>query len=451
MTDLYPHQQCAIRELGSGKRLIQLDYGYGKSRIAIEYAKHLAHGNGTKQQLPILILTKKHNINTWLAELDRWNPTAMLWIVEGTLASRQRIWEVAVQDKASNNILLTNYDILRRDISLLKAPRPAELFSVVIADESTAIKNHKSKTTKACHELIPLSRVRIALTGNPTPEGPHELWAQLTFCHGHEMLGSYYRFLNRHFVKAEYGWSLSVDSYDEMQSIIDLTVIRIQEGEQLKLPPLIHVMEYYELSHEQRDLIKSISKEWQIDENTPLDYWITALGKIHQICSGFYYDNDKNTHYLTTNPKAELLKRIVSQLIDEDEKASFVIWYAYNAEIQTILTALLDAGISASHLINMEPVESKQPTIYILPIRKSAGINTLIQCSVAIFYDNMWSHETRVQAEKRVHRIGSNIHKRVRLVDLCCLGAHDEEIITALRTKKLSSKYLYDTLISMTR
>src|SRR5690606_19504528 len=69
----------------------------------------------------------------------------------------------------------------------------------MIIDESTTIKNHKAKRTKAILKLRPLAAYRRILSGSPLANGPLDLFSQCFFLDP-KLLGfkSWYEFRNRY-------------------------------------------------------------------------------------------------------------------------------------------------------------------------------------------------------------------------------------------------------------
>ena len=87
--------------------------------------------------------------------------------VSGTQTERQLILE----KQGDYDILVTSYDLLKRDIDQYDALK----FDFQILDEAQYIKNHTTAASKAVKVIH--SKTRLALTGTPIENRLSELWS----------------------------------------------------------------------------------------------------------------------------------------------------------------------------------------------------------------------------------------------------------------------------------
>lgn len=88
-------------------------------------------------------------------------------MVTGTAAERRQI----LAEADSEDILLTSYDLLKRDISEYEGYK----FRCEIIDEAQYIKNANTQAAKAVKEVQ--ADFRLALTGTPVENRLSELWS----------------------------------------------------------------------------------------------------------------------------------------------------------------------------------------------------------------------------------------------------------------------------------
>ena len=93
----------------------------------------------------------------WQSEIRKFAPALPVQMVVGKAGERKSIIERA----DSRDILVTSYDLLKRDISLYENMT----FSSQIIDEAQYIKNHNTQAAKAVKMVN--AGFKLALTGTP--------------------------------------------------------------------------------------------------------------------------------------------------------------------------------------------------------------------------------------------------------------------------------------------
>src|SRR5690606_17187426 len=128
------------------------DMGLGKTVQALAL---LAYEKEQRQGSTSLLVMPTSLIYNWELEASRFTPDLRVLVYSGT----QRVKDSA--HFSDYDLILTSYGITRLDIEVLQSFR----FNYVILDESQAIKNPNSITTKAVNNLT--SSHRLILTGTP--------------------------------------------------------------------------------------------------------------------------------------------------------------------------------------------------------------------------------------------------------------------------------------------
>ena len=140
------------------------DMGLGKTlqTIAVLLSARL-EGRGGRT----LIVAPASLVFNWGEEIRRFAPQLEFCLVTGSQEERRR----KIEAWKSFDVLITSYDLLKRDIPCYEGKR----FDYQVIDEAQYIKNHTTAAAKAV-KLIE-SANRFALTGTPIENRLSELWS----------------------------------------------------------------------------------------------------------------------------------------------------------------------------------------------------------------------------------------------------------------------------------
>ena len=155
----------------------------------------------------------------------------------------------------ANNLIITTYGILVRDIQILSQFR----FNYAVLDESQAIKNPASHRYKAA--CLINARNKIALTGTPIENSTFDLFAQMNFAN-RGFLGSVQKF------KENYSLPIDKDGNEaiatELNKITNPFVLRrTKEMVASELPDKTENMMYCEMENEQRRVYEAYRNEYR--------------------------------------------------------------------------------------------------------------------------------------------------------------------------------------------
>ena len=135
------------------------DMGLGKTLQALGLLLHRASDG------PALVVAPTSLASNWIAEAARFAPELSFHSYRGTKR------EELLGSLGPGSVLVTSYDIMRRDVKkLVKAD-----FHTVVYDEAQAFKNPTSQTARAAATLR--GRFCLALSGTPVENRSEELWS----------------------------------------------------------------------------------------------------------------------------------------------------------------------------------------------------------------------------------------------------------------------------------
>ncbi len=140
------------------------DMGLGKTLQVISV---LLYAKEEKKEGTSIVISPASLIYNWQEEFSRFAPSLKTLVINGTQAERKALLENYQQ----YDVLITSYDLLRRDIGEYEDKR----FSYQIIDEAQYIKNHTTIAAKAVKCIQ--STTKYALTGTPIENRLSELWS----------------------------------------------------------------------------------------------------------------------------------------------------------------------------------------------------------------------------------------------------------------------------------
>lgn len=340
---------------------------------------------------------------------------------------------------------------------------------LALVDESTCIKNHKAKRTKAAVELGQKCKARRIATGSPVTNSPLDLFSQCAFLDkrllGH---GSYYSFKNTYAdvekVQNRQGQSyekiLRYKNLDDLSQKLNRFSFRITKKECLDLPDKIYVTRDVELTPEQAEVYQemynnqfALLKTEEGFQEMSTSIILTKFLRLHQVLCGTFTSDDGTTMRLPNN-RISALKEVL-----DESSGKVIIWANYLDDIHAIETMLCEEYGPQSFVTYYGATSSEDRTKAITlfqdpnsPVRfflgntQTAGRGiTLTEASTVVYYSNNFSLELRQQSEDRAHRLGQK--NKVTYIDLVVRGSLDEKIIKSLINKRnIANEILQDDL-----
>ena len=328
---------------------------------------------------------------------------------------------------------------------------------LIAIDESTTIKNHKAKRTKALLKIAKNFAFRRILTGSPITKSPIDIFSQSEFLRP-GMLGfeSFYGFQNKYAImesgyngyhEREYSTIVGFKNLDDLQKRISPWSYRALKKDCLDLPDKLFTARNVPLTAEQKRMYKSIEDEayylFESGDLTTAPVIITQMLRLQQVLSGHLRTEDGELQTFPTY-RIDALKEILQE---HDGKA--IIFSRFRYDIETIVQNLPNAGAyyggttDKDRQLLINEFQNPDGNIkYFIGNPQTAGYGlTLTEANLVIYYANDFNLETRMQSEDRAHRIGQT--KNVTYVDLITPNTIDEKIVEALRNKiKLGAKVL---------
>ena len=323
---------------------------------------------------------------------------------------------------------------------------------LIAIDESTTIKNHKAKRSKALMKIAAAFKYRRLLTGSPVTKSPMDIYSQCEFLRP-GLLGydSYYTFQARYAVVQRktmgahaFQQIVGFKNLDELTNKIDMFSYRVLKKDCLDLPDKIYTVRYVGMTSEQVNMYNQIRQHAMVmldnGEMSTAPAVITQMLRLQQILSGHLKTDEGDTVYFPSK-RMDALKEILEE---HDGKA--IIWSRFRYDIQQITKMLNETfgeGCAAAYYGDTSDDERNQIVQdfqqssrlkFFVGNPSTAGYGlTLTEANLVVYYANDFNLETRAQSEDRAHRIGQK--NNVTYVDLITEGTIDEKIVKSLQAK----------------
>ena len=413
---LYPHQQAALEILRQHPRYgLFMEMGMGKTITVLSLVKE--KGWRTLVVCPLSIIEDAWHKDSDTLGLEFVNLRTILR--KGTPIPSAQVCAINYDNLIKYQPVLLNQD-----------------FDCLALDESTYIKNHKAKRTKAAIVLARYIPNVYVLTGNPAPNSLLELWPQM-YCITPECLGkNFYAFRNKYFYPTGYGgYTWKPYDPDRIIAKVKQYAIFMRKEDWLDLPEKTFVNRhitadpemYRAYEHMRKHRIAELGNDIVISQTK-----VTQIMRLREITSGFIQDGDK-VEWISNAKIKE-----VEHLLDEIQGQVF-IWCNFRAEALKLAEVFKapvimggDKDEYRQELIK-EYKEGKHRILIATMGTISHGV-TLTNCHHVIYYSLTYSHDLYLQSQDRFHRIGQK--NPVTYYHLLVKNSIDDRVLQALRRKE---------------
>lgn len=416
------------------------EQGLGKTKIAIDLLLYWIKRTSIDT---VLIVTKKQLVANWLREFE--NHTLIHPAILDT--NRNRNYDVFC---GPARVVITNFEILVTEKERFQLYLNTRNVAIII-DESTKLKNPKSKLTQTFFDLSTSFKKRVIMTGTPIANRPYDIWAQIYFLDQGESLGTDFQKFKR-----EVDLSNKLANDKDLQQIFEekvsdiynhikkFSVRETKSSGIVHLPDKVYINEVTEFLPKQRELYNQICEELEIevvkygekifDDSSAI---VKRLLRLVQVVS-----NPKlvDESYNEESAKEILLDKILCTILDKNEKC--IVWSNFIENINFFSRKYRRYGTAKIH--GKLTIEERNKAVdffrsdeckilFATPASAKEGL-TLTMANHVIFYDRGFSLDDYLQAQDRIHRISQ---KRTCYVhNVIIKGSIDEWIDVLLQAKQ---------------
>ena len=357
-------------------------------------------------------------------------------------------------DRQRLRIILVNVEAFATKKVLQYLEKVVHRSNVLLAvDESTTIKNHKAKRTKALIQFGEVAKYKRILTGAPITKSPLDLYSQFLFLDS-KILGhnSYWSFQGRYAViksvkmgAHSFNQVVGYRNLEEMKDKMDWCTYRTTKEEALDLPPKIYTTRQVDMTLEQSRHYDSL-KETSVallnsGEMVSAPEVMTRLLRLQQLLCGYLVTDNGEIQEVPNNRMNVLMETI------EEMEGKVIIWSRFRHDIIKI-TEKLKQTYGSDTVVNYfgdTSMKDRQDAIekfqnlksnvkFFISNPQTGGMGITLHAGAnVIYYSNDFNLESRKQSEDRAHRVGQ--HKPVLYVDLMCPKTVDVHIVKTLLSK----------------
>lgn len=358
---------------------------------------------------------------------------------------------------------VTNYEFVRSEThrkNLLKLLKGRKV--MMVADESSLLKNRSAAQTKACLKIGLECDRRVILNGTPIANNPLDLWSQMQFL-SKDILpyANYYSFratFARMAPHCSFPKILGWQNLDRLQDQIAPYVIRREKKDCLDLPEKIFTIREVPLTADTWKVYTQMREEavvW-MDENPSMaaQAGVKVL-RLSQIAGGFLggFQTDEDPEPQVKEigrEKLNVLREYVTSLLADKPNLKIIVWGRFRAELERVYTEFADIiptyllyggqtkDDRSSAIDRFSRVEDKGPALLAAQVRAGGlGLN-LVAADHVVYLSNDFSLMTRLQSEDRNHRPGQR--NNVLYLDLIATGPKGEKTIDSTVLAALKSK-----------
>lgn len=484
LTDhVYDKRLFAFQRVGAewmmtaGSGLLADEMGGGKTIQALTVLESLG-----QTAFPALVVCPNSVKFNWAREAAIWSENSVPYVVHGSAAERRKIIEAAAKDPFA--LVIVNLEATRTLSRLAgfgsqalrrctscggKDPRiktsgceahTKELnlipWRTVICDEAHRIKDPNAKQTRALWALGQQASVtrRYALTGTPLANNPSDLWSIMHFV-DHVEYPVKSKFIGRYCL-ADYGTyggleikGLHPNTKAEFYKFFDPRFRRMPKALVLKqLPPKQQSTRYVELPPKQLKAYKALEKEgsvFQADGSlliAPNDLELRL--RLLQLSSAPLEETfPEGWQMCGPSVKVDEVMEILAEMGDRPLAVA-----AYHRQLIDLLAVRLEKEKISYGLVTgkqkdferelaIRDFQAKKLRVLAFTMATGSTGITLTAADTIVRMQRSWSMIDNKQTEDRVHRIGSEVHQSVHVIDIVARDTVEEQQLISLLEKDM--------------
>ncbi len=378
------------------------DMGLGKTVQTLAMLQHRKENGAESASLLVMPTSLVYN---WLNEAQKFTPELRILNYTGTYRDKN------VEQFKDYDVVLTSYGIVRLDAGMLKS----YYFDYIILDESQAIKNPDSNTSRSVRELK--SRHRLILTGTPVENSTMDLWAQMSFINP-GLLG------NQHFFRNEFLKPIEKDKDElktrKLHALIKPFILRRHKSQVAKeLPEKIEQTTFCKMTEEQEHAYEETKSYYRnkilknLEEHGPGNtqfMLLQGLTKLRQIAN---HPLMTDQTYEGESGKLKEVLRMTKNIVGKGHKVLIFSQFVKHLDIirkcldeREIVYTYLD-GNTKNRQEQVERFQTDESIQVFLISLKAGGVGLNLTAADYVFIlDPWWNPAVEAQAIDRAHRIG---------------------------------------------
>ena len=431
----------ALDENGFGGILAD-DMGLGKTIQVIALLLDV-YGGKERTEEPSLVICPASLVYNWQKEIRRFAPELKTAAVIGPAGRRAEILKEIQENESSPVILITSYDLFRRDVGQYRAMK----YRYEILDEAQYIKNASTQNSRAVKAIE--ARTRLAVTGTPMENHLGELWSIFDFLMP-GFLFSYGKFHKDYELPILGGDGEALERLRLLAAPFILR--RVKEDVLRELPPKVEQVIYAGLEGEQKKLYAA----WALRLRKRLESARGDLGaerfsiladltRLRQICCDPRLSVDR---YKGSSAKLDCCMELVRRGLEGGHR--ILLFSQFTSMLELIEERLCKEGVPFLKLTGATPKEERerlvgrfsqnQEPVFLISLKAGGTGLNLTAADMVIHYDPWWNAAAQDQATDRTHRIGQK--RQVMVYRLIAKNTVEENMLVLQQSKEMLSRQL---------
>jgi len=416
--DLTPQQQESIDALYGGNTLLIAAKGHGKTVVGQAAAQELIHDDVLNRVL--IVAPLKVAQLSWQNEHLGWDFLDEPGMAIGDEGAR--LW--ALND--THEIVVMNYE----NLPWLFESGEYKSFDGLLLDEVGKLKAVGSKGVRVLRKYRSHFTWIAGMSASPVAEAGKDIYSQALMIDGGKALGTRQdKFLQQYMYPLDYQqrkWGFQPFAEARLaEALKDLIHVADDDEYEADLPELRDEIVNVQMGPEAWQAYEQMCNEMYIDVGeVEAKNQAVVSGKLLQITSGAYYDNDKNVHDLH-HTKYDALHALIGQ-------AEGPVAVAYQFQFQLVELRMLYPGIRIlgddAAGVEADWTAGKISLMGLHPKSAGHGLNLQYGGHELIILSPIWSADQNEQLLGRFRRRGQK-SDYVRRTTLVVPGTVDELIL----------------------
>jgi SNF2 family DNA or RNA helicase len=451
-----PYQKQAIQHgldcfARDGACALLLDPGLGKTSISLAIFTVLKQRGDVETML--VLAPRRAMLHTWPTEIAKWDQFKHLRVslTHGTAAER------LAGLNAPADVYLMHYDNLHWLTGRLLP------FDMLVLDESTKIKNPSTRRFKSLMPLLPRFKMRVALSGTPTPLHIGDLFGQVYACDMGARLGSGITKFRMEYMQAKWipgvpvpAWEPQRDAEARIFDTLDGMALRLSSAEHLQMPELIRNTITVDMPPEAFRQYRALKRDLVVDiEGGKVTAANAAAGsmKLRQMASGIVYLQNGYAQVIHEAKVEALL-----DLLEEQQGQPLLVATGFHSEVEHLQRVLAKAGYGTvpalvggiadayADRVILAWNTGQLPVLVCHPTTVAHGLNLQAGGHSVCWFSMTFNLEEFIQFNARVWRQGQP-SPHVIVHHIAARDTIDSHVDEVVRAKDARQTALFDALV----
>jgi SNF2 family DNA or RNA helicase len=436
--------------LANEKCALWAGVGLGKTVTTLTALSHLKQQNKIKKTLVIAPLRVVKFV--WPKEPEEWDHLDELTttVLHGTKRERTRLL------RENTDIHIINKEMVQWlvDVHAEKGIWP---YDCVVIDESTCMKNPRSKRVKSLRRARHHIKRMIQLTGTPAPNGLLDVWSQIQLLDAGERLGrTFTRYKETYFNSDYMGYTFTPKPGAKEQvyeKIQDLCLTMTAE-DYLELPPCNQNVIQIDMDESFKGRYKELEDEFVLileDEMVMASHAAVLSNKLLQFCGGAVYTTPEGEiDFHSTHPNKEwkqvstLKLEVLEEMVEEMSGEPLMVAYNYQHELERLQTHFKDGKVLHTQGDVDAWNRGQIPLLFVHPASCGHGLNLQYGGANLVWFGLTWDLELYDQMNGRLDRQGQKAP--VFIHHLVMKDSIEERVMLRLQNKALTQRELLEAM-----